>query len=127
MYKHFLLFLHIHARNSEISYDVQWNINLYLPLVFQPIEGLEITKLRDSEPGSSVSIVPGYGLDDRVIEFCPRKRRKDFFSSLCVQTGSGAHRASCPMDTGDPFPGAKSWPRCDPDHSCPSSAEVNKE
>jgi hypothetical protein len=97
MYKHLFLFLYIHARNSEISYDVQWNINLYLPLVFQPIEGLEITTLRDSEPGSSVSIVPGYGLDDQAIEFCPRQRRKDFFSSLCVQTGSGAHRASCPM------------------------------
>jgi hypothetical protein len=33
---------------------------------------------------------------------------KDFSSNLCVQTGSGAHPASCPMDTGGPFPGGKS-------------------
>jgi hypothetical protein len=32
---------------------------------------------------------------------------RDFSSSLCVQTGSGAHPASCTMSTGGPFPGAK--------------------
>jgi hypothetical protein len=32
---------------------------------------------------------------------------KDFSSNFCVQTGSEAHPASCPMDTGDPFHGAK--------------------
>jgi hypothetical protein len=37
-------------------------------------------------------------------------RAKDFSSSLCAQTGSGAHPASCPMDTGGPFPGAWRWP-----------------
>jgi hypothetical protein len=31
-------------------------------------------------------------------------------SSLCVQTGSGAHPASCTMGTGGPFPGDKTWP-----------------
>jgi hypothetical protein len=30
---------------------------------------------------------------------------KDFSSSLCVQTGSEAHPASCPMVTGGP----KTW------------------
>jgi hypothetical protein len=35
---------------------------------------------------SSVSIVSGYGLDDRVSRFDPRQRWKDFSSSLCVQT-----------------------------------------
>jgi hypothetical protein len=39
--------------------------------------------------------------------FDPRQRPKDFSSSLCVQTGSGAHPASCTMGTGGPFPGAK--------------------
>jgi hypothetical protein len=29
------------------------------------------------------------------------------YSTLCVQTGSGVHPASCPMGTGGPFPGAK--------------------
>jgi hypothetical protein len=33
------------------------------------------------EPGSSVSIVFGYGLDDRSID--PRQRRNDFSCSLC--------------------------------------------
>jgi hypothetical protein len=40
--------------------------------------------------------------------FDPRQRRKDFSSSLCVQTGSGAHPATCPVGTQGPFPGA--WP-----------------
>jgi hypothetical protein len=34
-----------------------------------------------------------------------RQKKKDFSSSLFVQTGSGAHPASCPMGTGYPFPG----------------------
>jgi hypothetical protein len=57
--------------------------------------------------GSSVSLVSGYGLDDRAIE--------DFSSSLCVQISSGAHPASCPMGTAGPFPGAKVRPRGDAD------------
>jgi hypothetical protein len=42
---------------------------------------------------------------------------KDFSSNLCVQTGSGAHPASCTMGTGGPFPGGKARPRRDADHS----------
>jgi hypothetical protein len=34
-------------------------------------------------------------------------RDKYFSSSLCVQTSSGAHRASCPMSTGIISPGVK--------------------
>jgi hypothetical protein len=41
------------------------------------------------EPGSSVSVVSGYGLDDGAIEVRSLAEAKDFFSSLCVQTGSG--------------------------------------
>jgi hypothetical protein len=52
---------------------------------------------------------------------------KDFSSSLCVQTGSGAHPASCTMVTGGPFPGGKTRPGRDADHSPPSSAEVENE
>jgi hypothetical protein len=59
-----------------------------------------------SEPGSSVSIVSGYGLDDRTIEVRSPAEAKDFSSSLCVQTGSGAQPASCIMGTEGPFPGA---------------------
>jgi hypothetical protein len=53
---------------------------------------------------------------------------KGFFSSsLCVQTGSGAHPASCTMGTGGPIPGGKARPGRDADHSPPSSAELVNE
>jgi hypothetical protein len=52
---------------------------------------------------------------------------KDFSCSLCVQTGSGAHPASCPMGNVGPFPGAKALPGRDADHSPLSSAEVENE
>jgi len=55
-----------------------------------------------SESGSVVGIATGYGLDGPGIEsrWGPR-------FSVPVQTGSGAHPASCTMGTGS-FPGAKS-------------------
>jgi hypothetical protein len=59
------------------------------------------------EQGSSGSIVSGYGLDDRAMEVRSPAGAKDFSSSLCVQTGSEAHPASCTMGTGGPFPGGK--------------------
>jgi hypothetical protein len=52
---------------------------------------------------------------------------EDFSSSLCVQTGSGAHPASCTVGTGGPFPGGKTRPGREADHSPPSSAEVKNE
>jgi hypothetical protein len=52
---------------------------------------------------------------------------EDFSSSLCVQTGSGAHPASYIMGTGGSFPGGKARPGLDADHSPPSSAELKKE
>jgi hypothetical protein len=39
--------------------------------------------------GSSVSIMSGYGLEDRAIKVRSPAEVKDFSSSLCVQTGSG--------------------------------------
>jgi hypothetical protein len=84
--------------------------------------------LKWEEPGSSVSIVSDYGLDDRAIGVRSLARAKDFSSILCVQTGSGAHPASCTMGTGGPFPGVKARPGRDADHSHPpSSAEVENE
>jgi hypothetical protein len=76
---------------------------------------------------SSGSIVSDYGLDDRAIGVRSPAGAKDFSSSLFVQTGSGAHPASCTMGTGGPFPGGKAWPGRDADHSPPSSAEVVNE
>jgi hypothetical protein len=46
---------------------------------------------------SSGSIVSDYGLDDRAIGVRSLAGAKNFSSSLCVQTGSGAHPASCTM------------------------------
>jgi hypothetical protein len=52
---------------------------------------------------------------------------ENFSSSLCVQTGSGAHPASCTLGNGGPFPEGKALPGRDFDHSPPSSAEVKNE
>jgi hypothetical protein len=68
--------------------------------------------------------VSDYGLDVRAIGVRSPAGAEDFSSSLCVQTGSGAHPASCTMGTGGPFPGGKARPGRDVDHSPPSSAEV---
>jgi hypothetical protein len=57
--------------------------------------------------GSSVSIVSGYGLDDRANEVRSPAEARDFSCSLCVLAGSGAHPASCPMGTGGASPGLK--------------------
>jgi hypothetical protein len=76
---------------------------------------------------SSGSIVSDYGLDDRAIGVRTPAGAKDFSSSLSVQTGSGAHPASCTMGTGGPFPGVKARPGRDADHSPPSSAKVVNE
>jgi hypothetical protein len=43
-----------------------------------------------------------------ISRFDPRQRQEIFTSNLCVQTGSGALSASCPLGTGGPFPGGKS-------------------
>jgi hypothetical protein len=75
--------------------------------------------------GSSVSIVSEYRLDDRAIGVWFPAEAKDFSSTVCVQTGSGAHPASCPVGTGGPFPGAKTWPGRYADHS-PSAESMNE-
>jgi hypothetical protein len=46
---------------------------------------------------------------------------EDFSSSLCVQTCSGAHPASCTMGTGGSLPGAWCWPLT------PFSAELKRQ
>jgi hypothetical protein len=75
-------------------------------------------------PGSSVSIVSGYGLDDGAIEVQSPARTKNFSSNLYVQTAFGAHSVSCPIGTGGPFLGDKARPERDAAHSPPYSAEV---
>jgi hypothetical protein len=76
---------------------------------------------------SSVSIASDYGLDDQAIGVRSPAGARDFSSILYVQTGSGAHPASYTMGTGCPFPGGKTRPGRDADHSHPSSDEVVNE
>jgi hypothetical protein len=76
---------------------------------------------------SSGSIVSDYRLDDRAIGVRSPAGAEDFSSSLYVQTGSGAHPASCRIGTGGPFPGGKARLGRDADHLPPSSAEVVNE
>jgi hypothetical protein len=83
--------------------------------------------LKGENTKNSVSTVSGYGLDERVIEVRSPAEAKDISSSLCVQTGSGAHPASYTTGTGGPFPGGKARPGIDADHSPPSSAEAENE
>jgi hypothetical protein len=77
--------------------------------------------------GSSGSIAPEYGLDDRAFKVRSPTGAEDFSSSPCVHTCSGAHPASYPMGTVGHFPGGKARPGRDVDHSPPSSAEVKCE
>jgi hypothetical protein len=64
-----------------------------------------------------VQSVPDYGLDDRRSKFDPQQRQEYFFCSLCVQTGSGLHPASCTIGTEGPFPRGKVRPgRDSPTH-----------
>jgi hypothetical protein len=66
-----------------------------------------IIELDKGSQCSSVSTVSDYGLGDRAIEVRSTAKAKGFFSSLCVETSSGAHPASCTMGTGGPLPGLK--------------------
>jgi hypothetical protein len=66
--------------------------------------------------------VSDQGLDDLAIGVRSQVGAKDFSSILCVQTGSGAHPASCSMGTG-----GKARPGRNADHLPPSSAEVVNE
>jgi len=67
--------------------------------------------------GSSFSIVPDYRLDDRAIVVRFPAEAEDISSNLCVKTSSGAHPASCPMDTQGSCPWGKARPGRDADHS----------
>jgi hypothetical protein len=77
-------------------------------------------RFHDGGRDSSVGIATRYGLDGPGIESRWGVR---FFAH--VQTGTGAHPASCTMGTGT-FPGVKR-PGRGAYHPPPSSAEVRKE
>jgi hypothetical protein len=62
-----------------------------------------------------------------MIMFRSPAQAKDFSSSVCFQTSSEAYPVSYPMGTRGPFPGGKTRPGRDADHSPPSSVEVENE
>jgi hypothetical protein len=66
-----------------------------------------------------------YGLDDRGSGVRLPAEARNVSLHLHVQTGSGAHPASCPVGTGGCFSGGKAAGAED-DHSPPSSADVKK-
>jgi hypothetical protein len=72
-------------------------------------------------PGSAVGIATAIRAERTAIE-----TRWGARFSTTVQTGPGAHLASCTTVTGS-FPGGKERPGRDADHSPPSSAVVKKE
>jgi hypothetical protein len=96
------------------------------PHAFPSWHDIYWTSTSHQSAGSSVSI-SDYGFDDRAIEVRSPAEAKDIPSSLCVQTGSGAHPASCTMGTGGSFPRGNALPGRDADRSPPSSAEVKNE
>jgi hypothetical protein len=74
----------------------------------QPLQANAWLVPSTGEPGSSVSIVSDYGLDERAIQVRSPAKAKDFSFSLCVQAGCEAHTASCIMGTGGVLsPGVK--------------------
>jgi hypothetical protein len=73
----------------------------------------------ESETDSSVSIVSGYGMEDRAIGVRSPAEASDFIPELCVQTDSGANPTSCN--------GHRARPGRDADHSPPASAKVENE
>jgi hypothetical protein len=113
------------CENCEVSWSLvneKWNAEMHENVQFlcRPIT-LYVSRV------SSGSVVSEYGLDDRAIGVRSPAGAKDFSSVLSVQTGSGAHPASCTMGTGGPFPWGKARQGRDADHSPPSSAVVVNE
>jgi hypothetical protein len=114
-----------HNIHGKVVVFLTVNMNEELPIQNEFLNTFSVSFSLVWSRGSSVGIVSDYGLDDRAIEV--RSPTEDFSSSLCVQTGTEAHPASCIMGTGGPFPGRKARPGRDADHSPPSSADVKHE
>jgi hypothetical protein len=93
----------LHVQCAFVLFRVEFDV---FRRTFKRISGLsQISSSCDTwNWGSSVSIVSDYRLDDW--GSIPG-RGYDFSSSLCVQTSSEAHPASCPVGTAGSIPGVK--------------------
>jgi len=76
------------------------------------------------EPGSSFSIVSGYGLDDRAIDVRSPAEEGGFFLKYFYPDRLWSPPSLLYNGYRGPFPGNKARPRLDADHSPPSSAGV---
>jgi hypothetical protein len=84
-----------------------------------------MTLMWSYEPGSSVSIVSGYGLDDQVIGVRSPAEARGFFPLISVSRAAlGPIQPLVQWYRGSPFTGPKAQPERDTDHSPPSSAKV---
>jgi len=79
------------------------------------------------EPGSSVSIVSDYGLDDRAIGVRSPAGAKDFPLASVSRPALGPTQPPVQWVPGVLSPGVKARPGRDADHSPLSSAEVVNE
>jgi hypothetical protein len=79
----------LHKENTLNSWFIMWCL----------IHDLTLLCTIERSRGSSVSTVSDHGLDDRAIGVRSSAESNDFSCNLCVQTGSGAHPASCTMGT----------------------------
>jgi hypothetical protein len=91
----------------KLKFWVSWS--KFMEKLSKDLNSLDSSVLHNKNISSQFPFhsVSDYGLDDRAIGVRSPAGAKDFSSSLCVQTGSGAHPASCPVGTGGPFPGVK--------------------
>jgi hypothetical protein len=105
----------VEQRDSDsINWPVHWKYKIFWTYIW--------------EPGSSVSLVSGYVLDDRAIDVRSPAGAEDFSCSLlCPDRLWGPPSLLCIMGTRGPFPRGKAWPGHDADHSPPFSAEVVNE
>jgi hypothetical protein len=86
----------------------------------------KVNWLLHCEPGSSVSIVSGYGLNDQTIEVRSPAEAKDFSSSLLCPDRLWGPPSLLYNGYRGSFPRDKARPGRDADHS-PSTAEVENE
>jgi hypothetical protein len=119
----FLFSAHIHSCHFSLNHTVDYHSFIFISEAaidsFNPF-------LWHRGQGNSVSIVSDYRLDDWVIGARSPAEAVDFSSSLCVQTGSEAIPASCPMGTGVVSLGVKhGWGMTV--HSPPFSSKVKNE
>jgi hypothetical protein len=105
--------------------------NVYTPLLdiphyFQHCEYIFSSCKYFGKPGSSVSTVSGYGIDDRAIEVRSRQRQRIFPLTPVSRPALGPTQTPEQWVPGVLSPG-QARPGRDANHSPPSSAEVENE